>query len=241
MLYYWQSSFHTVLENYPLLDCYHPWLIHCLYYCATFRYLIGVKKPPRRISKTPERYLISFLKAINVQTSKMGFGFQFHTNLTKDSPTVVLPSLTSFQEYLALPSFCSFSPIDFKLSLENELIFITKLHSFLMRRLWVDRTSTTIGHKIAGIYDCDRMEMSSFSFSIFRDFSVFFGFQDFPQVCFRTFRKFKFQWFLWIERKRDITSHHLRKMWKTWLTNFSICCYFEWITCQFQRRFTWNC
>ena len=105
----------------------------------------------------------------------MGFGFQFHTNLTKRQSNRCA-SLTSFQEYCLtkqLASFCSFSPIDFKLSLENELIFITKLHSFLMRRLLVDRTSTTIGHKIAGIYDCDRMEMSSFSFSIFRDFSVF--------------------------------------------------------------------
>ena len=211
-----------MLENYPLLECYPPWLIHCLYYCATFRYLIGVKNHQEGFPKPLKGTWSASLKVINVQTSKMGFGFQFHTNLPKDSPTVVLPSLTSFQEYLALPSFCSFSPIDFKLSLENELIFITKLHSFLMRRLWVDRTSTTIGHKIAGIYDCDRMEMSSFSFSIFRDFSVFFGFQDFPQVWFRTFRKFKFQWFLWIERKRDITSHHLRKTWKTWLTHFSL-------------------
>ena len=170
-------------------------------------------------------YQIRFLKAINVQTSKMGFDFQFHTNLTKRQFNRCA-SLTSFQEYCftkQLASFCSFSPIDFKLSLENELIFITKLHSFLMRRLWVDRTNTTIGHKIAGIYDCDRMEMSSFSFSIFRDFSVFFGFKIIPKndllkkimKCSRTKISVNWAWtwfyfspFVWsVKSKKDNFPH----------------------------------
>ena len=164
-----------MLENYPLCRVLSSLINSLPLLLCYFQIPYRCQKPPRRVPKYLKRYLICFLKAINVQTSKMGFGFQFHTNLTKRQSNRCA-SLTSFQEYCfskQLVSFCSFSPIDFKLSLENELIFITKLHSFLMRRLWVDRTNTTIGHKIAGIYDCDRMEMSSFSFSIFRDFPVF--------------------------------------------------------------------
>ena len=45
----------------------------------------------------------------------------------------------------------------------------------------------------------------------------------------------------WIKGKCDFTTHHMRETLNPWKTIYPIFRDFEWKTCQFQHRFTYNC